>query len=454
MRGSAEKEAEKEAENYELHQQRIINTLKTVNNSEPNLRLAFINLYLQANAVKINQESASIEKEALLAKTVKFLDTNLIPPTPHSFSSEEKAQGYANLLVSTIRYIKEINQAFSLNNSSSFAATEKDNTITPVYTINPVLLFKNLLINKILDQSESIIAINNLGLTTKKNFLANYDLTSLLEKESLIELKNKLLQYILKQKNFSNPYGDSLNSSNPSRPNNESASETEFQFIYGENVSGKNYNQEDLFKIILKNLRESRNNRPFFFKFLNLMPEKTTKIFTQFKDNEISEDRKSDFKEFKNLLLNHFERPTDDISQNSLTHIHMGESLCKLMQFKDNDIKEAAKTFYLKALKEAKYISGINALLEPLTIVQNSHSDLSSPLIDDSLPITKEDLTQYLQQNNTIRKQNTKKHLEGMMANTASNNPTEDEEKLSRYAKILNIDIYNPKNIQNLYLEI
>lgn len=40
------------------------------------------------------------------------------------------------------------------------------------------------------------------------------------------------------------------------------------------------------------------------------------------------------------------------------------------------------------------------------------------------------------------------------MANIAFNNPTEDEEKLSRYAKILNINLYNPKDIQNLYLDI
>jgi hypothetical protein len=182
---------------------------------------------------------------------------------------------------------------------------------------------------------------------------------------------------------------------------------------------------------------------------------KTTKAFTEFKDNEIPNDRKNEFKEFKNLLLNHFEQPTRDISQNSLTYIAMGKSLIKLMQFKDDDIKEAAKTFYLKALKEAKYLSGINALLEPLSIMQNSHSDSISPLIDDSLPITKGDLTQHLQQNNAIRKQNTEKYLEGMMPNIALiNTPTEDEEKLSRYAKILNIDLYNPKNIQNLYLEI
>ena len=416
--------AEEEAENYELHQQRIINTLKTINESELNLRLAFINLYLQVSKSRIKQEAAPIEKKALLEQTVKFLDANLIPLKPDSFSSEDKAQKYANKLSETIVHIKEINEEFSQSNSSMFKTNDEKSPVNSLY------LFKSSLVNKIIEQSEGLIAVKNLKPTAKKKFLENPDLKNILGEDLMTELKNRILKTILEQKNFSSPNSSSLLNMNRSTAVQK---EEIFKFIYGQNVSDKNYNQEDLFKIILSNLKESKNDRSFFFKFLNQMTEKTSEIFKKFQNTEVLNDN-NQFKEFKNLLLNHFEQPTDDISQNSLTHKTMGKSLLKLMQFKDDGIKEA------------KYISCLNGLLEPLFFIELAHSkgEKSSVSVYDLFSFTKGDLAERLQENHLIKRKSTINLLERMLEKPIPPKElTDDEDTLHRYAKILDIALVN-----------
>jgi hypothetical protein len=185
-----------EEENYELHQQRIINTLTTINKSELNLRLAFINLYLQASENRIKQETDSFEKEALLDKTVKFLDANLIPPKSDSFSSEDEARKYTNKLSETIAHIKEINEEFSPSNTSMFKTSDRASPVNSIY------LFKSLLINKILEQSNGLITVNNLGPAFKERFLENFNLKNILGKDQIAELKNGILKSILEQEKF------------------------------------------------------------------------------------------------------------------------------------------------------------------------------------------------------------------------------------------------------------
>ena len=421
--------AEQGTENYELHQQRIRNTLKTINESELNLRLAFINLYLQASASRIKQEAAPIEKEALLDKTVKFLNANLISLKPDSFSSEDEAKKYAQLFPQTITNIQEINQQFPQNNTSMFNISGRDSTI------NSLHLLKNSLINKILEQSNGLlITVNNLKINDKRVFINDYDLKKILGEDLMLELKNRTLKTILEQQKSSNSFDL-----------------TSFQNYLGRDVltfimnhTNVKDRKEYFFDIILIKLKEFKHDRSFFFEFLNQMTEKTTEIFTKFQNTETtSNDNKNQFNEFKNLLLDHFEQPSDRTSQeNGLAHIAMGKSLIKLMQFKDDDIREAAKAFYLKAIQEAKSIYALKSLLEPLFLIEKEHSETKSSVsVYDLFSFTRGDLMEHLQGNPLIKGRNTINRLEKMLGQQQepSKEPTDDERTLLRFTKILDI---------------
>jgi hypothetical protein len=427
--------AKQETESYELHQQRIINTLKTINGSELNLRLAFINLYLQASKSRIKQETAPIEKEALLERTVKFLDINLIPPVPDSFSSNDKARKYKDKLLETITHIKAINEQFSPSDSVIFKTNDKESSV------NALDLFKKLLLEKTLEQCNGLITVKNLELPAKKEFLDNSRLKSLLGEDLILELRNRILKTILDQEKFSSPSrSGNLLDVNTSTKVSEATLNEASDFIHSQDVSGKNYNQEDLFKVILMYLEKSKHDRSFFFKFLSRMIGKTPEIFTKFQNAENSDDQ---FRKFKNLLLDHLEQPSDDTSQDLLTHVDMGRSLIRLMQFKDNDIKEAAKAFYLKAIKEAKYTDGLNALLEPLYSIEALPSPKADkPSVYDLFPFTKGDLAKHLQENYLIKRKNTINDLERVLGNSIQQKePTDDERTLLSYTKILDITL-------------
>jgi hypothetical protein len=451
---STSTDSKKEAENYELHQQRIINTLKTINESDNgsdlNLRLAFINLYLQASESRIKQETAPIEREALLDKTVKFLDTNLIPLKKNSFPSEDAAQKYAQLFLQTIVHIKEINKEFSLNTSLS-KTNDKESLSNSLY------LVKSLLLNKTLEQINGLITVNNLELVTKKELLSNSNLKNILGEDLIVELKNEILKSILEKEKFSS-YGTDASPST-------AALQTALKFISGQAVSAKNYHQEDLFKVILMYLKESKNDRSFFFKFLHQMIAKTPEIFTKFQNAENSNDN-NQFKEFKNLLLDHLELPSNNTAKNTLTpidtkkfefmqtesadtqeaitHFIMGRSLLSLMQFKDVDIQKAARTFYVKTLKEAKSISCVNGLLQPLASIESLHLETpGKPSVYNLVHFTKEDLAEYLQKNYVIKEH----HLLQVMGDQVPQiNSSEDLNLLDTYRQILGI----PGFTQNL----
>jgi len=447
--------SEQEIENYELHQQRIINTLKTINESELNLRLAFINLYLQASESRIKQEAAPIEKEALLDRTVKFLDTNLISPKKNSFLSEDEAQKYAKLFLETIVHIKGINEEFSQSNTSIFKIRDGDNHVNSLY------FFKNSLINKILEQSKGLITVNNLELAYKKTFLDNFHLKSVLGGNLIAELKNTTLKTILEQEKFSSARS-SINSST-------AVLTRALKFLSDQTVSDEN-SQKDLFKVILMYLKESKNDRSLFFEFLHRMIVKTPEIFTEFQNIEILDDN-NQFKEFKNLLLNHLKQPFDNTAKNTLapidmkkfgfmqiesadtqdalTFLTMGKSLLKLMQFKDVDIQETAKAFYVKAIKEAKSINCLNGLLQPLSLIESLHSENNNePSIYDLVPFRQGDLAEYLQQNPLIRRRNTINHLEQMMGSRVSQINSDNNTLLDTYEKILGISVFtqNPSH--------
>ena len=420
--------AEQETENYELHQHRIRNTLKTINKSELNLRLAFINLYLEASASGIKQEAAPIEKEALLNETVKFLNANLISPKPDSFSSEDEAKKYASLFLQTITHIQAINQQFPQNNTSMFKISDGDSPVNSLYFL------KNSLINKILEQSNGLITVNNLQLSDKKLFINDYDLKKILGEDLMLELKNRTLKTILEQQKSSNSFDL-----------------TSFQNHLGRDVltfiinhTNVKDRKEYFFDIILIKLKEFKHDRSFFFEFLNQMTEKTTEIFTQFQNTETtSNDNKNQFNEFKNLLLDHFEQPSDRTSQeNGVAHIAMGKSLIKLMQFKDDDIREAAKAFYLKAIQEAKSIYALKSLLEPLFLIEKEHSEKKSSVsVYDLFSFTRGDLMEHLQGNPLIKGRNAINRLEKMLGQQKgpSKEATDDERTLLRYTTILDI---------------
>jgi hypothetical protein len=147
---------------YLIHQARIVNILKTIDKSELNLRLSFINHYLQASFKQIMQVEDPIAKEAIFEKTVKFLNTNLIPD---SLPSKETAEQYIRHLNPVIHQLKKINKAVP------------EPTISDESSLISAL--KTFVIKNIEEHSENLIRIDNLSADSKIDLFKNYNLLSI-----------------------------------------------------------------------------------------------------------------------------------------------------------------------------------------------------------------------------------------------------------------------------------
>jgi hypothetical protein len=400
-----------EAEVYELHQARIVNALKTIKESELDLRLSFINLYLQASRYRIEKEPAPLEKEVLIGQAEKFLKANLIPAKPDSFSLELfKALAYKDNLSQTLTHIKAIYDQFSPNSDGS-----------NFYS-------KFSLIKKILEQTEALMRLKFLKPTAKDEFLSKLSRWGVLSQDQRAEFNNIILETLRDPNGFSSLRGIVVPRNNQTPL--QAALQEAFQFVFQQERS-IDYNQEALCDIILSGLRESKNDGfSLFFSFLNQMTEKTTRIFNDFQNTESSGTEQ--FKEFKNLLLDYLKKPSDDTSSGVWS-----ESLLELMQFKDDDIKTAAKEFYLRAIKEAKDINGLNGLLNPLVPKPYNQKAAKQQSAYDSIPFRQEDLAECLQQNLFIQRL----HLEQMLTPSQVEQTTisYEKENLARYRKILGI---------------
>ncbi len=409
--------AAQEADVYELHQARIVNALKTIKESELDLRLSFINLYLQASRYRIEKEPAPLEKEVLVGQTEKFLKANLLPAKPDSFSLELfKAGVYKDKLSQTITHIKAIYDQFSPSSDGS-----------DFYSKFP-------LIKIILEQTEALMRLKFLKPTAKNGFLSDLSRQRILSPEQRAEFKNIILE-TLQDPNWFSSFRSIVVPLNNQTPRQAVLGEA-FRFVFAqEETSNKHYNQEALYDIILNGLRESKNDRSFFFSFLNQMTEKTTRIFNDFQNTESPGTEQ--FKEFKNLLLDYLKKSSDGTSSGV-----MGESLLELMKFKDDDIKTAAKEFYLRAIKEARDISHLNSLLRPLVPRKSYNPEEGEPSsVYDSIPFRQGDLAECLQQSPFIKRLATVNHLEQKLTPPQVKQKTLSEEEiiLARYRKILDI---------------
>jgi hypothetical protein len=407
--------AAQEAEVYELHQARIVNALKTVKESELDLRLSFINLYLQASRYRIEQEKAPLEKEVLLGQTEKFLKANLIPAKPDSFSLELfKALAYKDNLSQTLTHIKAIYDQFSpSSNDSDFYS-------------------KFSLIKKILEQTEALMRLKFLKPTAKNEFLSELSRWGVLSQDQRAEFNNIILETLRDPNGFSSLRGIVVPRNNQTPL--QAALQEAFQFVFQQERS-IDYNQEALCDIILSGLRESKNDGfSLFFSFLNQMTEKTTRIFNDFQNTESSGTEQ--FKEFKNLLLDYLKKPSDGTSSGV-----MGKSLLELMKFRDDDIKTAAKEFYLRAIKEARDISYLNSLLKPLVLRKSyNQEEGDKPSVYDSVPFRQGDLAECLQQSPCIKRLATVKHSEQILAPSQNQTTVSSGERLlAHYREILDI---------------
>ncbi len=165
------------------------------------------------------------------------------------------------------------------------------------------------------------------------------------------------------------------------------------------------------------------------------MTKKTTRIFKDFQNTESPGTEQ--FKKFKNFLLDYLKKSSDDTSSDV-----MGESLLELIKFKDDDIKTAAKEFYLRAIKEARDISHLNSLLKPLVPRKSYNQEAGDkPSVYDSVPFRQGDLAECLQQSPCIKRLAIVKHSEQILAplrvkQKAVNN---EEKLLADYREILDI---------------
>jgi hypothetical protein len=410
-----------EADVYELHQARIVNALKTIKESELDLRLSFINLYLQASRYRIEQEKAPLEKEVLVGQTEKFLKANLLPAKPDSFSLELfKAGVYKENLSQTLTHIKAIYDQFPPSSDGS-----------DFYS-------KFSLIKKILEQTEALMRLKFLKPTAKNEFLSKLSRWYVLSPEQGGEFKDIILETLRDPNGFSSLRGIvvPLNNQTPI----QAALQEAFQFVFQQETRNiPDYNQEALYDIILNGLRGSKNDRSFFFSFLNQMTEKTTRIFNDFQNTESSGTEQ--FKEFKNLLLDYLKKPSDSTSSDGTSSGVMGESLLELMKFRDDDIKTAAKEFYLRAIKEAEDINGLNGLLNPLVPKSHNQEAGDKPSVYDSIPFRQGDLAECLQQSPCIKRLAIVKHSEQILAPLRVNQATVSSEEglLAHYREILDI---------------
>jgi hypothetical protein len=162
--GTDQKSNPKEVTEYLIHQARIVNILKTIDKSELNLRLSFINHYLQASFKQIMQVEDPIAKEAIFEKTVKFLNTNLIPDSLPS-KEKETAEKYIRHLNPVIHQLKKINEAIpepTISNENSLISA-----------------LKTFVIKNIEEHCENLIRIDNLSASSKIDLFKNYNLLSI-----------------------------------------------------------------------------------------------------------------------------------------------------------------------------------------------------------------------------------------------------------------------------------
>lgn len=404
-----------EAEVYELHQARIVNALKTIKESELVLRLSFINLYLQASRYRIEQEKAPLEKMVLIGQTEKFLKANLLPAKPDSFSLELfKAGAYKDNLSQTLTHIKAIYNQFPRSSDGSDSYS------------------KSSLIKKILEQTEALMRLKFLRPTAKNEFLSQLSRQRILSPEQTAEFNNIILETLQDPNGLSSLRGIAVPLNNQT-PLQEALWEA-FRFVLLQETRSEHYNQEALYDIILNGLRESKNDRSLFFSFLNQMTKKTTRIFKDFQNTESPGTEQ--FEKFKNFLLDYLKKSSNDTSSDV-----MGESLLELMKFRDDDIQTAAKEFYLRAIKEAKDINGLNGLLNPLVPKLHNQEAGDKASVYDSIPFRQGDLAECLQQSPCIKRLAIVKHSEQILAPLRVNQTTvsNEERLLANYREILDI---------------
>jgi hypothetical protein len=160
----------KQDEEYLIYQARIANTLKTIDKSELNLRLSFINLYLKGSLKQINHEEDPIAKEALFAKTVKFLNTNLVLDL---LPSKETAETYIQHLKPVITLLKKINDAVP----EPMISDQSGNSIL---LSGPFLALKPSLVKNIENHCESLMRIDDLSTKSRIELFKDNDLVSIL----------------------------------------------------------------------------------------------------------------------------------------------------------------------------------------------------------------------------------------------------------------------------------
>ena len=160
----------KQDEEYLIYQARIANTLKTIDKSELNLRLSFINLYLKGSLKQINHEEDPIAKEALFAKTVKFLNTNLVLDL---LPSKETVETYIQHLKPVITLLKKINDAVP----EPMISDQSGNSIL---LSGPFLALKPSLVKNIENHCESLMRIDDLSTKSRIELFKDNDLVSIL----------------------------------------------------------------------------------------------------------------------------------------------------------------------------------------------------------------------------------------------------------------------------------
>jgi hypothetical protein len=237
-------------------------------------------------------------------------------------------------------------------------------------------------------QAEKIIETSHLGLQTKSEFSNNPDIADIAGKDTINRLNNHLLESRLHKKDFSISSRQGNTYPEQSIQNLNSA----YQFL-SENKRGATYDKNILNQVLIQDLGKSINDSSLFFKFLKLIIENTADHFKQFQNTVISSDsQKNDFKNFKTSVLKYLASATDK-KLPMAADLQMTTSLQALMLFKDTEIQESSKAFYLKALQETKSPETLGTILSQLRIYQN----YTEPNTGKSLPISLQDLNNSLE---------------------------------------------------------
>jgi hypothetical protein len=366
-------------------QQRIEKTLNTTNKTDINFKLALINLYLENSVKEIKKND---DKEIRISKfqdTVKFLDAHL--PTLGVLKSTKQASEYGDLLKSTFKQLKALQESFPENKYPEFQDDKNRSQRCPSFAL------KNYLADIVMKQAEKIIETSHLGLQTKSEFSNNPDIADIAGKDTINRLNNHLLESLLHKKDFSISSRQGNTYPEQSVQNLNSA----YQFL-SENKRGATYDKNILNQVLIQDLGKSINDSSLFFKFLKLMIENTHEHFQQFQNDEIPPNLKEDFKDFKTSILQCLNSPGDKelltATNKALTEddLQMITSLQALMLFKDTEIQESSKAFYLKALQETKSPETLGTILSQLRIYQN----FTEVKTQKSLPISLQDLNNSL----------------------------------------------------------